>query len=118
MWEAAFKHLEMMFPVETFELFQQFHSMLLFSPVPRCLVLVIATNSNRKNGKENNAKTSSARGILRQHRDLISITSAQGRAILQQGMDQSLWAGAPAHSGQQGLPTDPNSPSKPLIPVL
>lgn len=79
-----------MFPVETFELFQQFHSMLLFSPVPRCLVLVIGTNSNRKNGKENNAKTSSARGILRQHRDLISITSAQGRAILQQGMDPLL----------------------------
>lgn len=82
--------MEMMFPVETFELFQQFHSMLLFSPVPRCLVLVIGTNSNRKNGKENNAKTGSARGILMQHRDLISITSAQGRAILQQGMDPLL----------------------------
>lgn len=111
-----------MFPVETFELFQQFHSMPLFSPVPRCLVLVIGTNSNRKNGKENNAKTSSARGILRQLGDLISITSAQGRAALQQGMDPLLepvplgWA--PALSGQQDLLTDPHSPSKPLIPAV
>lgn len=80
----------MMFPVETFELFQQFHSMLLFSSVPCCLVLVIGTNSNRKNGKENNAKTGSARGILTQHKDLISIRSAQGKEILQQGIDPAL----------------------------
>lgn len=77
----------MMFPVETFELFQQFHSMLLFSSAPCCLVLVIGTNSNRKNGKENNAKSSSARGILTQHGGLISIRSAPGKEILQQGID-------------------------------
>lgn len=88
--EAAFKHLEMMFPVETFELFQQFHSMLLFSSAPCCLVLVIGTNSNRKNGKENNAKSSSAKGILTQHGGLISIRSAPGKEILQQGIDPQL----------------------------
>lgn len=108
----------MTFPVETFELFQQFHSMLLFSSVPCCLVLVIGTNSNRKNGKENNAKTSSARGILAQHKDLISIRSARGKEILQRGTDPglesaSLGWGSCLHRQRLGGGT---SPADPLLP--
>lgn len=113
--------MEMMFPVETFELFQQFHSMLLFSSVPRCLVLVIGTNSNRKNGKENNAKTGAARGILTQHKDLISIRSAQGKEILQRGIDPPLKSASSGWGSclrRQGLgsgtcPADPPRPPSP-----
>lgn len=98
--------------------------MLLFSSAPCCHVLVIGTNSNRKNGKENNPKIGSARGILAQHKDLISVRSAQGKEILHQGIDPWLKSaslgcclmgrGWTVGHGLQTLPLPPTPYSEPL----